>query len=114
MTRKASVCVERVGMRRFHSTSRRTRALRQQNVDLIPGRLQPRAIFGATFDDVVRVNVFLLNMADRDGFNATYLRYFNGRMPTRRLIGAGDLYKGILVEIDGIAYVGDQDQGRAR
>ncbi len=69
---------------------------------------------GATFDDVVRINVFLLNMADRDGFNAAYMRYFNGRMPTRRLIGAGDLYKGILVEIDGIAYLGDQDQGRAR
>jgi 2-iminobutanoate/2-iminopropanoate deaminase len=61
---------------------------------------------GATFADVVRVNVFLLDMADRDGFNAAYLRYFNGPMPTRRLIGAGDLYKGILVEIDCVAYVG--------
>ena len=63
---------------------------------------------GATFADVVRVNVFLLDMADRDGCNAAYLRYFNGPMPTRRLIGAGDLYKGILVEIDCIAYVGEQ------
>lgn len=63
---------------------------------------------GATFDDVVRVNVFLLDMADRDGFNTAYLRYFNGPMPTRRLIGAGDLYKGILVEIDCVAYVGDK------
>ena len=62
---------------------------------------------GATWDDVVRVNVFLLDMADRDRFNATYMRYFKGRMPTRRLIGAGDLYKGILLELDCIAYVGD-------
>ena len=69
---------------------------------------------GASFDDVVRVNVFLLNMADRDGFNTAYMRYFNGRMPTRRLIGAGDLFKGILVEIDCIAYLGDHDQGRTR
>ena len=62
---------------------------------------------GATFDDVVRVNVFLLHMADRDGFNQTYMEYFeSGRMPTRRLVGAGDLYKGILVEIDATAYVG--------
>jgi enamine deaminase RidA (YjgF/YER057c/UK114 family) len=62
---------------------------------------------GATFANVVRVNVFLLNMADRDGFNTAYMRYFAGQpMPTRRLIGAGDLYKGILVEIDCIAYVG--------
>ena len=61
---------------------------------------------GATFDDVVRVNVFLLNMTDRDRFNATYIKYFKDRVPTRRLIGAGDLFKGILVEIDCVAYVG--------
>lgn len=65
---------------------------------------------GATFADVVRVNVFLLDMADRDGFNTAYLQYFNGPMPTRRLIGAGDLYKGILVEIDCVAYVGDRSK----
>lgn len=61
---------------------------------------------GASFDDVVRTNVFLLNMEDRDGFNKVYLHYFKSRMPTRRLIGAGDLYKGILVEIDCTAYLG--------
>ena len=60
---------------------------------------------GVTWDDVVRVNVFLLDLADRDGFNATYLRYLGDHRPTRRLIGAGDLYKGILVEIDCIAAV---------
>lgn len=60
---------------------------------------------GATFDDVVRMNVFLLDMADRDRFNAAYLKYFNGPTPTRRLIGAGDLFKGILVELDCIAYL---------
>jgi enamine deaminase RidA (YjgF/YER057c/UK114 family) len=53
--------------------------------------------------------VFLLNMQDRDGFNATYMDYFEKRqrMPTRRLIGAGDMYLGILVEIDAVAYLGD-------
>jgi 2-iminobutanoate/2-iminopropanoate deaminase len=58
-----------------------------------------------TFEDVVRVNVFLLNMSDRDSFNDAYMEYFSGQqMPTRRLIGAGDLYEGILVEIDCIAH----------
>jgi enamine deaminase RidA (YjgF/YER057c/UK114 family) len=62
---------------------------------------------GASFKDAMRVNVFLLNMEDRDAFNATYMEYFDGGpMPTRRLIGAGDMYKGILVEIDLIAYLG--------
>lgn len=65
---------------------------------------------GATWDSAVRVNVFLLDMEDRDGFNATYMRYFENkkRMPTRRLIGAGDMFKSILVEIDAIAYLGDE------
>ena len=63
---------------------------------------------GATTADLVRVNVFLLDMADRDGFNEAYMEFFYGPpMPTRRLIGAGDLFKGILVEIDGIAWMGD-------
>ena len=63
---------------------------------------------GATTADLVRVNVFLLDMADRDGFNEAYMEFFDGPpMPTRRLIGAGDLFKGILVEIDGIAWMGD-------
>jgi 2-iminobutanoate/2-iminopropanoate deaminase len=64
---------------------------------------------GATWDDSVRVNVFLLSMEDRDGFNDTYMTYFEnrGRMPTRRLIGAGDMFLSILVEIDAVAYLGD-------
>ena len=67
------------------------------------------ATAGANWADVVRVHVFLLHMEDRDGFNEAYMRYFDpGRpMPTRRLVGAGDMYKGILVEIDAIAWLGD-------
>ena len=62
---------------------------------------------GATTAQLMRVNVFLLKMEDRDGFNRAYMEFFGrGPMPTRRLIGAGDLYKGILVEIDGIAWLG--------
>lgn len=62
----------------------------------------------ATFDDLVRVNVFLLDMNDRDGFNRAYLKFFDSVLPTRRCIGAGDLYKGVLIEIDGYAYIGDK------
>jgi enamine deaminase RidA (YjgF/YER057c/UK114 family) len=62
---------------------------------------------GVSFSDVVRVNIFLSNIdRDRDGFNATYIRFFKDahRMPTRRTTGAGALYKGILIEIDCVAY----------
>jgi 2-iminobutanoate/2-iminopropanoate deaminase len=78
----------------------------QVTMDLMTETLTAEQIGWA---DVVRVNVFLLNMEDRDGFNEAYMRYFVGvpQMPTRRLVGAGDMYKGILVEIDAIAYLGE-------
>lgn len=60
---------------------------------------------GATWDDVVRVNVFLKDLAERDRFNITYHSYFKTQLPTRRLIGAGSLFRDILVEIDCIAYI---------
>ena len=65
---------------------------------------------GASFDDLVCVDVFLKNLQDRDGFNREYAKFFANRaqMPARRLYGAGDLFKGILVEITGIAYLGEQ------
>lgn len=60
---------------------------------------------GASFADLVCVDVFLKDLADRDGFNAVYAGFFpdRSRMPARRLYGAGDLFKGILVEVTGIA-----------
>jgi len=63
------------------------------------------AAAGAGFDDLVCVDVFLTDLTDRDGFNTTYARYFRrrDRMPARRLYGAGSLFKGIRVEVTGIA-----------
>ena len=67
---------------------------------------------GVSFDELVCVDVFLLNLEDRDGFNAAYAKFFGDRskMPARRLYGAGDLFKGILVEVTGIAYLGDGEK----
>lgn len=80
--------------------------IEEQTVFTMDAMKAALATEGATFDDVVRVNVFLLDMTDRDRFNATYMKYFSGRMPTRRLIGAGDLFMGILLELDCVAYTG--------
>ena len=63
------------------------------------------AAAGAGFQDLVCVDVFLVDLADRDGFNQTYASFFpdRGNMPARRLYGAGSLFKGIRVEVTGIA-----------
>ena len=61
---------------------------------------------GAAFDDLVCVEVFLTDLEERDGFNAVYAEYFPGPgpKPARRLYGAGSLFKGIKVEVTGIAH----------
>ena len=86
-------------------------SIEEQTIFTMDAMTAALASEGVTWQDVVRVNVFLLHMSDRDRFNATYMKYFENtdRMPTRRLIGAGDLFKGILLEIDCIAHISDEE-----
>lgn len=61
---------------------------------------------GATIDDLVCVDVFLTDLEERDRFNAVYAEFLGARKPARRLYGAGSLFKGIKVEVTGVAYTG--------
>jgi 2-iminobutanoate/2-iminopropanoate deaminase len=46
------------------------------------------AAVGCSFADVVRVNVYLADMADWAGMNSTYERYFPDPKPVRTTVGA--------------------------
>jgi len=46
------------------------------------------AAAGCSFADVVRVNIYLADMADWAGMNATYERYFPDPKPARTTVGA--------------------------
>lgn len=59
---------------------------------------------GATMADVVKASVHLSDLSLFDGFNRVYADYFPDPKPVRTTVG-GQL-RGILVEIDVIAYVG--------
>ncbi|HLA16594.1 MAG TPA: Rid family detoxifying hydrolase [Candidatus Limnocylindrales bacterium] len=61
------------------------------------------AAAGCSFADVVRVNVYLADMADWAGMNATYERYFPDPRPTRTTVGAG--LGAFRIEIDLVAAV---------
>ncbi|MFC1525426.1 RidA family protein [Candidatus Latescibacterota bacterium] len=61
---------------------------------------------GVGYDDLVCVDVFLTDLEERNAFNAVYAGYFGERKPARRLYGAGSLFKGIKVEVTGIAHRG--------
>ena len=57
---------------------------------------------GCTLDDVVKVNVFLLDLADFEEFNDVYRTAFTEPYPARTTVQAG-LPGGIRVEIEAVA-----------
>ena len=61
---------------------------------------------GATMADVVKVNVYLTDMANFAGMNAAYKEVFTEPYPARATVGASLALPGMLVEIEAIAYVG--------
>jgi 2-iminobutanoate/2-iminopropanoate deaminase len=58
---------------------------------------------GKTFADVVRVGVYLTDMADFAAMNAVYTRYFAAPFPARTTIAVVALPLGASVEIDLVA-----------
>ena len=61
---------------------------------------------GATMADVVKVSAHLSDLSMFDRYNKVYATYFPDPKPTRTTVGSQLL--GILVEIDAIAYVGEE------
>jgi len=55
---------------------------------------------GKSFDDVVRVGVFLTSMSDYVAVNGTYAKHFTPPFPVRTTIGVAALPLGACVEID--------------
>ena len=55
---------------------------------------------GRSFDDVVRVGVFLTNISDFVAMNGIYAKYFSEPFPARTTIGAAALPLGACVEMD--------------
>ena len=59
---------------------------------------------GAALQDVIKTTCFLANMADFQAFNAVYEKYFVSA-PARSCVAVKDLPKGVLCEVEAIAYV---------
>jgi 2-iminobutanoate/2-iminopropanoate deaminase len=58
---------------------------------------------GATLDDVLKVTVYLLDMADFQAFNTVYAKYFSKEPPARVTVAVAGLPRGARIEIDAIA-----------
>jgi 2-iminobutanoate/2-iminopropanoate deaminase len=69
---------------------------------------------GATFDDVVRVGVYVRDMADRERINTVRSRYFGDSRPASTLVEISALaHPGALVEIEAVALLPRQDGHQA-
>ncbi len=62
---------------------------------------------GTDFDHVVKTTCFLDNMDDFAAFNEVYGRSFTGHLPARSAVAVEKLPKGVLVEVEVIAVIGD-------
>lgn len=61
---------------------------------------------GGTFDDVVKLNVFLTNLADFPLVNEAMAERFAEPFPARAAVEVSALPKGVAVEIEGIVHLG--------
>jgi 2-iminobutanoate/2-iminopropanoate deaminase len=57
----------------------------------------------SSFNKVVKVNVFLSDMANFARMNSVYEKYFSGHKPARSCVAVRELPKGVDVEIECIA-----------
>jgi 2-iminobutanoate/2-iminopropanoate deaminase len=55
-----------------------------------------------TLDDVIKVNAYLVDLGDFDGYNRVYKEFFAEPYPARTSVQAG-LPAGLLVEIEAVA-----------
>ncbi|GHI00642.1 RidA family protein [Neobacillus kokaensis] len=53
-------------------------------------------------DDVVKVNIFLKNIADIDAVDEAYKTFFPGGVPARRTVGVSALAQDALIQIDAV------------
>ena len=60
---------------------------------------------GTTYDNVVKTTCFLADIADFAAFNEVYAKYFT-QNPARSCVAVKDLPKGVLCEVEVIAYLG--------
>lgn len=60
---------------------------------------------GVTLDKVVKTTCFITDMADFADFNKVYAQYFVDNKPARSCVAVKTLPRGVLVEVEAVAYL---------
>jgi 2-iminobutanoate/2-iminopropanoate deaminase len=58
---------------------------------------------GSSLASVIKVNIYLENIADRDAVNEVYREFFPSDPPGRTAIGGAQFGPGVLIEIEAVA-----------
>jgi len=66
---------------------------------------------GCSFNDVVKVNVYLKNVDDFAAMNEVYASLFDKPYPARATVEVAKIPKGALIEVDCIAYLKKGEEG---
>ncbi len=61
---------------------------------------------GGSLADIVKLNVFLTDLANFARVNETMARYFSEPFPARAAVGVKELPRGALVEADAVMFIG--------
>ena len=69
---------------------------------------------GGSLGDVVKLNVFLTDLANFAKVNETMARYFSEPFPARAAVGVKELPRGALVEADAVMYLGNSGSDERR
>ena len=59
---------------------------------------------GSSYEKAIKTTCFLADISDFAKFNEIYAKYFTGK-PARSCVAVKDLPKGVLVEVEVIAYI---------
>src|SRR2546421_10023143 len=68
---------------------------------------------GGDFDRVVRVTVYLTDLANFAKVNEVMASYFNEPYPARAAVGVASLPRGAQVEVDAVMYLGSKEEALA-
>jgi enamine deaminase RidA (YjgF/YER057c/UK114 family) len=79
--------------------------IERQTAHVLDNLKRTFAAAGSSLDHVVKAQVFLTDLADFDGFDSVWKRYFKVPPPRTTIACSGLLVKDTLVEIDLIGYV---------
>lgn len=61
---------------------------------------------GASLQDMVKLNIFMLDLANFATVNEIMAQYFEQPYPARAAIGVKELPKGAQIEMDGVVFLG--------